>query len=565
MWRPRTEAEIQTAIENGIVRESASFDAKQALPPPGRNKDLAEDICAMSVDGGSLLYGIGGDDRTRPGTLVPFALAGAAERIDQVAQTGIAEPPVIEIYDIPSDAHPGRGYLCVAVPASPRAPHMLTIDGDNRYWGRGAIGNRILTEGEVARLYERRERWEINRDTWLASEIEPVPFTFDIATVGLAATVARPVMPGRALLRVAAGQQRVDEFLRQGLLRVGRQSDIYPDQGTSGLGEAQRIAQAGADAWVCSDNLTPENEYQACLEITADGALKYWHSPLLRARGRDGSQLIVMERSITRAIYQTLAVTAWLYERARFHGPVDVGVAVLGIANVGGASYAAHGGAAPVYGGPDYRRHERVTREELRSELHDLVRRLLAPLYEVISAPQYDPFGNRPLDTPATLPVLETAADVPTPIATSALLVSGAMSGRRETRRLHAGHRALPGRYGWIWPAHRCMRRYTDHNSSPDPLSLGARTTSVIPEAPTQDDRSCAGARAEHCRVPRRSAHGLPSSAGSVPLAPVDQVQPGSRRLDARRSRRSSRVLRRLRRGARPRQRVRSSMVRSRR
>jgi hypothetical protein len=395
MWRPRTEAEIRTAIDNGIVRESASFDAKQALPPPGRNKDLAKDICAMTVDGGSLLYGIGGDDRTRPDTLEPFELARTAERIDQVAQTGIAEPPVIEIYDIPSNAQPGRGYLCVVVPASPRAPHMLTIDGDNRYWGRGATGNRILTEGEVARLYERRERWEIDRDTWLANEVDPVPFTFEIASVGLVATVSRPVMPGRALLRVAAGRQRIDQFLQQQLVRVGREADVYPDQGSSGLGEAQRIAQPGADVWVCSDNWTPEDEYQARVEITADGALEYWHSPLVRPRGRDGSQLIVMERSITRAVYQTLAVSAWLYEQAGFHGPVDVGVAVFGIENVAGASYAAHGGAAPVYGASDYRRHERVTSEELRSGFHDLVRRLLAPLYEVISAPHYDPFGDR--------------------------------------------------------------------------------------------------------------------------------------------------------------------------
>ena len=142
MWKPGTEAEIQAGIDNGVVRETSVFDAKAELPAAGKNKDLAKDICAMTVDGGVLLYGLGGDDPTRPDRREPFDLAGAAERIDQVAQTAIAEPPIIDIRDIASDEQPGTGYLCVAVPASPRAPHMLTIDGDHRYWGRGATGNR---------------------------------------------------------------------------------------------------------------------------------------------------------------------------------------------------------------------------------------------------------------------------------------------------------------------------------------------------------------------------------------------------------------------------------------
>lgn len=81
---------------------------------------------------------------------MPFDLAGAAERIDQVSQTAISEPPAIEIRDIASEASPGLGYLVVVIPPSPRSPHMVTLDGDNRYWGRGATGNRLLSEGDIA-------------------------------------------------------------------------------------------------------------------------------------------------------------------------------------------------------------------------------------------------------------------------------------------------------------------------------------------------------------------------------------------------------------------------------
>src|SRR4051794_18956734 len=72
MWVPSSEDDIKAAIANGILTETATFDAKEALPSRGKNKDLAKDICAMTVDGGLLLYGVGGKDPTRPDTLRPF-------------------------------------------------------------------------------------------------------------------------------------------------------------------------------------------------------------------------------------------------------------------------------------------------------------------------------------------------------------------------------------------------------------------------------------------------------------------------------------------------------------
>ena len=170
---------------------------------------------------------------------------------------------MIEIHDIPSNEQAGMGYLCVVVPVSPRAPHMLTIDRDNRYWGRGATGNRLLTEGEVSRLYERRERWEQDRDQLLARVIESVPpFTFDVAQVGLVGTIVRPVMPSRELLRDAAGTNRVDAFLQNELLGTGQQVDPYPDQGTTGLGDALRISTPNRISGLCEETLDRHSEYQ---------------------------------------------------------------------------------------------------------------------------------------------------------------------------------------------------------------------------------------------------------------------------------------------------------------
>jgi hypothetical protein len=41
----------------------------------------------------------------------------------------------------------------------------------NRYYGRSAKDNVPLTEGEIARLYERRRSWELNRETLLDGAI----------------------------------------------------------------------------------------------------------------------------------------------------------------------------------------------------------------------------------------------------------------------------------------------------------------------------------------------------------------------------------------------------------
>jgi hypothetical protein len=47
---------------------------------------------------------------------------------------------------------------CGSLPPSPRAPHKLTVGGDLRFYG-----NRMLTEGGVACLYQRSATWKVHR------------------------------------------------------------------------------------------------------------------------------------------------------------------------------------------------------------------------------------------------------------------------------------------------------------------------------------------------------------------------------------------------------------------
>lgn len=397
MWVPTTESEIQLALEQGTVRETAIFDAKTALPASGRNKDLARDICAMTVDGGMLLYGLGGEDPTHPTELTPVELAGAAERVDQVAQTALAEPPAIEIHDFAATGRPGYGYLAVEVPPSPRAPHMVVLGGDNRYYGRGATGNRILGEAEVGRLYQRRERWDIDREAWLDGIVTELLNRYAedvdaIDTLGPMAVAVRPVLRQPDLLHRAANSSDVRQLVQAEIPQVGRDVDVYPDQGTSGLGQAYAVTRRGADIWIVSADKNAAPKYRAELDVSSAGDLTYWHSPTVNTR-LNSDVPFLLERSVTRAVHQTLAVAHWLYRRASFAGPADVGVAIVGLSNAHGASLTNSFGSSPRYGAADYRRHRRAP-SPLLGDPESLTRELLTPLFEAISAEDYDPYAD---------------------------------------------------------------------------------------------------------------------------------------------------------------------------
>lgn len=396
MWIPGSERELLAALAEGILRESSYLDVKEGLPRAGKNKDLAKDICAMTVDGGVLIYGVGGDDPTRPTEVSPFELAGAAERIDQVAQTGIAEPPQIEIRDFSSEQEPGKGYLVIVIPPSPRAPHMLVLEKDNRYWGRGETGNRILSEREVARLYERRERWELDRTALLDGAVAEIPFDFSdpIEEVGPMLVLARPVAGSASLLAKAAGDVPVEHLLSRLLPEEARHHDPYPNQGSPGIDRALSVIPRGAGRWLLTSGESLTFPYQAVLDVRSNGEMRYWHSPVIQASARRGEErLLIMEQSVTRGVYQLLGSAQWLYERAAYFGALDIGVAVLHIEHATAASLAQNvfGDGKP-YGAPDYRSHERVVVREL-SDLRGTTRRLLDPLFASLSGATYDPFA----------------------------------------------------------------------------------------------------------------------------------------------------------------------------
>jgi schlafen family protein len=405
VWVSRSEGDILAAIQAGNLIENAAFDAKAALPDKGRSKDLAKDVAAMANNGGVLLYGVGEDENHSPTVLKPFKLAGARERVDQIVWSSISEPPVIEIYPIPTENDPSIGYLVVVVPPSSRAPHMVTAGGDNRYYGRGATGNVQLPEREVARLYDRRQQQsETTRSTRL--EIDPkVKLDEAVASAPVEPhegyaflhLVARPVVPDEELLEKARGDKRSPQFLR-GLFSTAVSAEVYSIPYSPDLLEANNF-EARVDGWVASQGLKDKLRRGVVdpghvleFEVGVDGS---GHLFCGRAAEEYNGRLLIFENIVAGVTARFLAVMGGLYAAGGYVGPVDVGLAVTGLR--GGISYvlSQRFGASPrPFDKDQYRRTNRYPAPMLRNDPRGAARKLVMPLVQAITRESYDPFSE---------------------------------------------------------------------------------------------------------------------------------------------------------------------------
>src|SRR3989442_1354138 len=123
-WRPVNEEEIAAAAATGLLEEGHYLDIKRELSSgKSVNKELARDLASFAVDGGRLIVGV--DEDTEPPSLHPVALAGLAERVEQVARSIVDQPLELRTDVVSASSQADRGYLVISVPVSPLAPHMV--------------------------------------------------------------------------------------------------------------------------------------------------------------------------------------------------------------------------------------------------------------------------------------------------------------------------------------------------------------------------------------------------------------------------------------------------------
>jgi len=405
MWVPESAEELERAVTAGALSETEVFDAKAAMPDPRGNADLAWDVAAMSTDGGVLLYGVGEDADGRPTVLCPIELKSQRERVDQIVRTSLAEVPYIDVRELPLEHDPSRGYLLIVVPPSARAPHQVIVKGkyQHRFYGRGPTGNRVLSEGDIARLYERRQRAEVDREELLREILRFAPEQTPSADRAHLHAFARPVFPDQALWRRArrdGGDQEVVAALADAARRGAATGGYDPDLRTLG-GRWQRQGADAGRAEVREPRRGPlpqgsrRLDIGEAVELRCDVNIDGRGQLFCRRAAERGpaswgsSRLLLIEQVTAGNLASFFAVMAALYARADYFGSVDVGLLLTGLE--GAVPLGASSGNPTVYNAAAYSRHDRYAAGAL-SDAQGVAMDLLGALFEMLWGEGYSPF-----------------------------------------------------------------------------------------------------------------------------------------------------------------------------
>jgi hypothetical protein len=388
-WTPQTEADLQAAIDGGLIEESSYLDAKRELASKSDNRELARDLASFANEGGTLLIGIDEDKSARTFSLAPQPLGGLAERVDQVARS-IPDPPIsVVIKPIPSNADTSHGYLVVHVPMSPQAPHMV----DGKYHGRGDTTKHILRDPDVARLHARRRSTDEDVLAILSDEMKRDPLG-DIGEQSHLFLVAQPIAGRRDMLldftsapdwnlklahlvqksytpevnQVLQGNEVHPELLHasNSFRRSGGVARATPNLGQGRIWQPERA----------------EDEDVVELQVFEDGGLRLYFSRFSDHMDRAGGQQVVLDaaapslaRRLVAVVEEVADITghqgAWSFAvgASRLKGRVP-----YSMMQSWGTSYPSR------YDRDDYHQATAATRAELATAPGGVVNRMVGPL-----------------------------------------------------------------------------------------------------------------------------------------------------------------------------------------
>jgi hypothetical protein len=386
MWIPKSEDEIVVAISNRSLEETVTFDAKREIP--AKNIETAKDISALAnTAGGVLLYGVDEDDTGYPTVLSPISLEGQRERIDQIVRTSVDEVPGFTISTIPIKADTTKGYLVVLVPPSDRAPHMVIVRGERRFYSRGETGNYVLSQAEVARLYERRQQLLTSTISSLLEQFvcaPPISANEQFAHLHI---VVRPVLSDDCLLAKAQKPGETARVLLSNLVVAVRgdnslgTGDYSPDFNPP-LSGWTRHPEAYVGKLSSADPTDPTpDRYALQLTVNLDASAYLFCGRAAETyEGEKYFLTSVVEGNASRL----LGMLGRLFERASYLGMVDMGLAITGLQGCVNYESRVLRSKPHRYDGPDYRKTLRTSAKTLAETPKETALQLLTPLLEAL-------------------------------------------------------------------------------------------------------------------------------------------------------------------------------------
>ena len=388
MWIPRCADELLARLGAGDLHESALLDGKRELTG---GPEVVVDVCAMTVNGGVLLVGVGEDEAgTRLVTPMPIELAGQRERVEQKVSTGISEPPVIEVRALPLREERQRGFLAIVVPPSPRAPHQVVVKGkyEGRFYTRDGSTNRILDQAGVEALYAKRARWERDFEADVRAHAHATVAPDANNAVELTFYADPVTGSSRTLTAGPAGDptQMLASAVRQAIRASPADHDFL---GFSSLLAAWR--RSSADSWTAR-LVDADGSARTAATVDRGGAVAL--AARVGARDEYDPQVTVInELAVAATTTRACAPAGQVLGHLGYRGLVDVGVLVRPLLNVYSRARAPYGQRpTEPYGAHDYLRHTRQLAHVLLERPADVTHGLVGELIATTAGWHYDAF-----------------------------------------------------------------------------------------------------------------------------------------------------------------------------
>lgn len=161
------EADLRALIADK-VRESKTIDYKQSIPTnaDSEKKEFLADVSSLAnASGGHLIFGIV-ESSGLPTDLCGLEIQdpdAEIRRLENIIRDGI-EPRIPGIQTFPVSISGGKVAIIIWIPRSWALPHMVTYQGQSRFYSRNSAGKYPLDVSELRALFSISETARANQE-----------------------------------------------------------------------------------------------------------------------------------------------------------------------------------------------------------------------------------------------------------------------------------------------------------------------------------------------------------------------------------------------------------------